>query len=337
MQRLAETALEAYRLGSVRPHFFYHAGNTLFRVYDRDAQAAQVNTDLFEPGQYLLRIYQPGWQAPEAIDLELAWLEALRQEADLPVPEPIRRLDGSLLTQVTIPGIPQTRYCALLRWIKGRRLPGDAKPSHFRAQGQLMARLHNFTQQWQLPPKPIKRHYNWNGLFMNDPEIGLLPGKSWEYLPTDWVKPFEFVSQRFRELMDVWGTGGEVYGLIHADMGWKANLLFWHGQPRPIDFDGSGFGYWMYDLAVALTDSIGAPNYAQCRAALFEGYAEYRSLPAAHLDQLDLFLAAFFVYYDLWVVGGTRDHPDYLTEEMEEQMYRGAAYVLNYVKSLENW
>ena len=196
-----------------------------------------------------------------------------------------------------------------------------------------MAHIHNFTQQWQLPPGHTKRHYDWNGLFMNDPEIGLPPGKSWEYLPSAWIEPFEIVSRQFRQLIENWGTGSDVYGLIHADMGIKANLLFWRGQPRPIDFDGSGFGYWMYDLAVALTDCIGSAGFDRYRDALIEGYTEHRCLSDIHLAQLDLFIAASFVYYDLWVVGGTHDHPEYLNQFMEEQMYRGAAYTLNYVEN----
>jgi Ser/Thr protein kinase RdoA (MazF antagonist) len=250
----------------------------------------------------------------------------------LPVPEPIKRLDGGLLTQVSVPGIPETRSCALLRWIKGRLLPNAGRPEHFLAQGRLMARMHNFTQHWPVSPASTKRCYNWDGLFMNDAEIGLPPGKSWEYLPEGWVEPFEIVSHRFRRLTEAWGTGPDVYGLIHADMGIKANLLFWRGQPRPIDFDGSGFGYWMYDLGVALTDCIGTPDYAHLRAALIEGYTRERSLPDTQLAQLDLFIAAFFVYYDLWVVGGTHDHPEYLNKTMEEQMHRGAAFVMGYVE-----
>jgi len=331
MRQLAFAALKEYGLDGANLDFFYQAGNTLYRVYDPDPKSRQTADDLFEPGQYLLRIYQPGWQTLEAIELELAWLAAMRCEAGLPVPEPVLRLDGGLLSQVSVPGIPETRSCALLRWIKGRLLTGDGRPEHYRAQGRLMARIHNFTQAWQLPPGHTKRHYDWDGLFMNDPEIGLPPGKSWEYLPSNWVEPFKIVSRQFRQLIEAWGTGSDVYGLIHADMGLEANLLFWRGQPRPIDFDGSGFGYWMYDLAVALTDCIGSPGYARNRDALLEGYAEHRRLLDAHLAKLELFIAASFVYYDLWVVGGTHDHPEYLTRFMEEQMDRGAAYILNYV------
>jgi Ser/Thr protein kinase RdoA (MazF antagonist) len=333
MRQSAEAALGEYGLNKARPKFCMQAGNTLYRVYDSDPESAQLNDDLFEPGQYLLRIYQPGWQTCEAIELELAWLAAMRHEAGLPVPEPIPRLDGGLLAQISTPGIPQTRNCSLLRWVKGRLLPNHGRPEHYWAQGRLMARIHNFTQQWQLPSGYTKRHYDWDGLFMNDPEIGLSPGKSWEYLPPAWVEPFEIVARQFRQLIDSWGTGPEVYGLIHADMGLDANVLFWRGQPRPIDFDGSGFGYWMYDLAVALAHCAGTVDYARFRDALFDGYTEHRSLPDAQLAQLDLFTAAFYVYYDLWVAGGTWVHPEYLSKDMEEMMYQGAAFILRYVEN----
>lgn len=330
MRKLAKAALKEYGLDNARLKFHMHAGNTLYRVYAPLPNPPQANSDLFEPGQYLLRIYQPGWQTDEAINLELAWMAAMRREANLPVPEPIPNLDGRLLTQIIKPDIPHHRSCSLLRWVKGQLLPNYGRPEHYRAQGQLMARMHNFSQQWQLPAGHSKRHYDWAGLFMNDPEIGLPPGKSWEYLPKSWVEPFELVTRRFRQLMECWGTGPEVYGLIHADMGLDSNVLFWRGQPRPIDFDGSGVGYWMYDLAVALAHCIGAPEYTCFRDALFKGYTEHRSLPNAQASQLDLFTAAFYVYYDLWVVGGAHLHPEYLTEEMEELMYRGAAFILQY-------
>jgi Ser/Thr protein kinase RdoA (MazF antagonist) len=332
MRQLAIAALNEYGLEKARLKFYMQAVNTLNRVHDNHLESTQANDDLYEPGQYLLRIYQPGWQADEAIRLELAWLAAMRSQADLPGPEPIPRLDGGLITHLSTPGSPQIHNCSLTRWVKGRLLPDRGRPEHYRAQGKLMARMHNFTQGWQLPSEHTKRSYDWNGLFMNDPEVGLPPGKSWEYLPPTWVEPFQSVTQQFRQLMESWGTGSEVYGLIHADMGLDSNVLFWRGQPRPIDFDGSGFGYWMYDLAVALAHCIGTPDYPGFRDALFEGYAEHRQVPEAQLDQLDPFTAAFFVYYDLRVVGGTHLHPEYLTNEMEEMMYRGAAFILQYAK-----
>jgi Ser/Thr protein kinase RdoA (MazF antagonist) len=89
----------------------------------------------------------------------------------------------------------------------------------------------------------------------------------------------------------------------------------------------------MYDLAVALAHCIGTNDYPCFRDALFKGYAEHHSVPNAQFAQLDLFTAAFYVYYDLWVIGGTYLHPEYLTKEMEEMMYRWAAFILQYTKN----
>ncbi|MBN1656789.1 MAG: phosphotransferase [Anaerolineae bacterium] len=331
LRGLAEAALAAYGLEGAHCRLVYGGFNTLYKVTDPRAQTGSVDDNLFEPGQYLLRLLPVSWQSAEAIEVELAWLAALRG-AGLPVPEPIPRLDGDWLTRIAAPGVPETRLCTLQRWIKGRLLPNHGRPEHYRAQGRLMARMHNFTQGWPLPPgHQAKRRYDWDGLFMNDPEIGLPPGECWEYLPPNWVEPFRIVTRQFRQLIDAWGTGPEVYGLIHADLGLDANLLFWHGRPRPIDFDGSGFGYWMYDLAVALAHCVGTPDYARFRDALFEGYAEHRALPETQIGQLPLFIAAFYVYYTLWMVGVDHLHPGSLGEEMEEVMYRGVALILNHV------
>lgn len=59
-----------------------------------------------------------------------------------------------------------------------------------------------------------------------------------------------------------------------------ATPLFWHGEPRAIDFDDSGFGYWVFDLAVALDACWEDPEFRHFRDALLHGYTEVRSLPA---------------------------------------------------------
>lgn len=310
LRQLARTALDSYGLVEAPFSLVRHAGNTLYRVKDREEIFPNPNGDLFKDHQYLLRIYAPDWQAPEAIQLELNWLAAMRREADLPVQEPIPTPDGKLLTQVIVPGLPEPRYCSLLRWVKGREISHKARAHDYRAQGKLMAHMHNFAENWQLPAGGFKRRYDWDGLFRNDPEIGLPPGECWKYLPEAWARPFETVAQETRQVMDSWGQKSDVFGLIHADMGMDANILFWRGHPRLIDFDGSGFGYWMYDLAVATAHLQGKPEHNEYRETLLNGYAEARSLPQKQLDRFDLFLAAFSVYYALWMVGVCHINPE---------------------------
>ncbi len=330
MRRLAEKALAAFGITDARFNLLRQAGNTLFRVYT-PVNDDEVSGELFEPGQYLLRVHEPGYQEPEAIELELAWLSAMRLDADLPVPEPIPALDGRLLLPVSVPGIPQTRHCSLLRWVKGQSVHHRCQPYHLQVQGRLLARLHNFAARWQPPEGGIKRQFDWDGLFQNDVGSGMPNAEAWALLSPVHREAFDFVAQRIREVMDVWGKSPDVYGLIHGDLGIDANLLFWRGEPRAIDFDDSGFGYWIFDLAVGLDFCWDDPAFPRYREALLNGYTELRALPESQVEQLELFLAALQVYWNLWATGGTHLYPE-LLKYYDERIAQTAERVVRYVR-----
>ncbi len=331
MRRLAQVALAAYGIPEARFKLLRQAGNTLFRVDTPRLPTVDPARELFEEGQYLLRVHEPGYQEPDAIELELAWLAAMRRDTDLPVPEPVPTLDGRLLLPVSLPGIPQTRNCSLLRWVKGRLLKHRFRPHHLRAQGQLMARLHNFASQWQPPAGLTKRRFDWDGLFQDDVGSGMPNAEAWALLPPAYKESFACVAQQVRDVMDAWGRGPDVYGLIHGDLAVDANLLFWHGEPRAIDFDDSGFGYWVFDLAVALDPCWEDAAFPRYQEALLNGYAEYRSLPQKQLEQLELFLAALQVYWNLWATGGTHLYPS-LVPAYRERIAHTAERVVRYAR-----
>jgi len=331
MRQVASTALEQYGIRAARFDLLRQAGNTLFRVVTGDLPDIPKAGDLFEPGQYLLRIHQPGYQEVDAIELELAWLAAMRREADLPVQEPIPTLDGLLLPAVEVPGVPGQRNASLLRWIKGRSVKDHFTPAHLRAQGKLMARLHNFASGWQPPAGLCKRRFDWDGLFADDVGSDMPNAEAWALLSPLQHEAFSIVAERLRAVMDAWGEGPDVFGLIHGDLGVDANLFFWHGEPRPIDFDDSGYGYWVFDLAVALDACRDYLDYARYRDALLQGYTEFRPLPQAQAAQIELFLAGLQIYWNLWATGGTHLYPGMLPE-FAERMASTADFVVRYAR-----
>jgi Ser/Thr protein kinase RdoA (MazF antagonist) len=335
MRQLARASLDDYGLADARFAFLRQAGNTLFRVSAVDRTPATAGNGPFKEGQYLLRIHQPDYQTADAIELELAWLAAMRRDADLPVPEPVPTLDGRLLTQVSIPGIPGKRNCSLLRWLKGRFLAKGIGTRHHRALGRLFARMHNHAAQWQPPPGLTKRRWDRDGLFVDVEGMHLTGHEIWPLIPRQYVEPFQTVAQEVGRVMEEWGTGPDVYGLIHSDLGLDANVLFWRGEAQAIDFDDSGFGYWVYDLAISLEHCRDDPAYPQFRDALLEGYAEYRSLPDGQLKHLELFITAWDVYLSLWATALAHLYPDY-REEAFERLERSAGFVVRYVESLSS-
>jgi Ser/Thr protein kinase RdoA (MazF antagonist) len=331
MRQLAAAAMTYYGINEARFQLVRQAGNILFRVQSSDLPSTDSVEGLFEEGQYLLRVHEPGYQEPEAIELELAWLAAMREEANLPVPEPIATQDGRFLLSLNGFGIPGKRHCSILRWVKGHSVKNRFQPQHLRAQGRLMARLHNFSTQWQPPAGGCKRKFDWEGLFQNDVGSGMANAEAWALLSSLHKEAFAFVAVRIREVMKDWGQGPDVFGLIHGDLGVDANLLFWHGEPRAIDFDDSGFGYWVFDLAVALDACRDDPAYRLYREALLNGYAEFRSLPERQAEQLELFLAGVQVYWNLWATGGTYLYPN-LLKEYGERIANTAEFVVRYAR-----
>jgi Ser/Thr protein kinase RdoA (MazF antagonist) len=332
MRSLASTALLQFGVVEARFELLRQAGNTLFRVRTSSLPFPEDSSDLFIPNQYLLRIHEPGYQETEAIELELAWLAAMRQEADLPVPEPIPTVDGRWLLSIDAPGVPGERNVSLLRWINGRSVKNTYRPHHLKAQGGLLAKMHNFSAGWQHTPCLSKRRFDWEGLFKNDVGSGMPNAEAWALLSPSHLQAFSLVAQRLRQVMDDWGEGPDAFGLIHGDMGVDANLYFWHGEPRPIDFDDSGYGYWIFDLAVALEQSRDNPGYLHYREALLEGYAEFRHLPQEQADQIELFLAGLKIYWNLWATGGTHLYPD-LVPEYQERIASTADFVVRYAKA----
>jgi Ser/Thr protein kinase RdoA (MazF antagonist) len=300
LHALAYSALQQYGLGSPRFVLVRDAGNTLYRVYSAERACRADDADLYVPGQFLLRVHWAGYRDVTAIQLELEWLRSLREAHGLPVPEPIPALSGDLLVEVAHPGVPETRRCSLLRWVRGRRLGERATMRHYAAQGRLMATMHALAEASRPTEIAGLRVYNWDGLFKKVPALCLPVDDVWPLLPKAYVGAFQEVARLVHEAMEDLGYGPGEFGLIHADLGVDANLLFWRDQPRAIDFDESGLGYWIYDLAVALEHCRDQQDYRLHRDALLGAYCEVRPLPESQMRYLDMFMAALDVHLGLW-------------------------------------
>lgn len=332
LRQLAHTALKAYDLADPRVSFLRQAGNTLFRVTESNP-GPQVRPELYAPGQYLLRIHEPGYQTPTAIALELEWLHSMCRDSGLPVPEPVLTFDGRSFAQVTAPGIPGERICSIFRWVRGRELTREEiHPHHYEALGELIARLHQHAARWQPPAGLSKRKYDWDGLFRQQDEHGNPSSDAWSLLPPDYVEPYAMIARETAQTMEKWGESPDVYGLIHADIGMNANVLFWQGDVRIIDFDDSGYGYYVFDLSIVLEDSQDHQIKPEFRHALLDGYTRVRPLTDDQIGKIDLFLAAYAVFWSLYAADAVRVHPEDQVEVIE-RMARYFRLVEHYLVS----
>jgi Ser/Thr protein kinase RdoA (MazF antagonist) len=302
LRRLGRVALARYGLADAALAPLRHEHNATFRV---DAPG----------GPYVLRVTRPGVHTPETIASETAWLEALRRDTDLGVPEPVGARDGSLVVIAADPGVPEPRACVLMRHLEGRFVDGRLTTRHLRAVARLTAALHEHARGWS-PPAGFER-----------PPVGTLttPAKAGaigaeEDAAAAAAMVAELVSpahgQTFAAALEmVRDTTGELHrqagaaGLVHADLH-QENYLFNAGEASAIDFDDAGQGLFIYDLAVTLSELEGRPRYEQLREALLDEYAGLGSLPEGWESKLEALQILRRIQLLMWVLESRR-HPTF--------------------------
>jgi Ser/Thr protein kinase RdoA (MazF antagonist) len=286
LRQVAMAALGRYQLADGRLTLVAHEENTTFRHDGAD-------------GRHLVRVHRPqrhgrGVDAEAAIRSEIAWLQAIRKDTELAVPEPVAARDGEPTVTVTAAG--RTRVCTVLRWMDGRFHEASARPIHLARLGEAMARLHDQADAWRPPAGFTRIRWDHETFFGDVMVYGDTPAaRCWELLPRELRARFRAVGDRMADIIP--GAGDT--GLIHADLH-LGNALFQRGAVKLIDFDDCGTGPRLYDLAVALWELRDRPDYPTFRDALLSGYRAQRDVDVTHLDD---FIALRQVAFDLWYTG----------------------------------
>ena len=287
MRRLGQTALTAYNLEQARITPLQHFLNTTFRI------------DIPYPKQrYALRISRAGYQDAATIRSELLWLQAIRRETDLVVPEPLFNRNGLLLTTVEVPGVPEPRHCVLFRWVNGRFHQARLCPSDLERVGMLMAKLHLHVQRFTLPQGFTRERWDLAGL--QGGTLGIEPGLGRKHLSPEECSVLDKVAERVGQTMHTLGEVPEVFGLIHADIH-QWNYLFHRGNVHLIDFDTSGWGYFLYDIAVTFSTLLNHPELLVLRTAFLRGYRKVRPLAIEQEACIDTFVAARIFGHTQWL------------------------------------
>jgi Ser/Thr protein kinase RdoA (MazF antagonist) len=113
--------------------------------------------------------------------------------------------------------------------------------------------------------------------------------------------------RRLREIQQRVGQAPETFGLIHGDLH-QENYFFHRGQVRAIDFDDCGYGYYLYDLAVTLSEVQWRKDTPELRKSFLIGYRSIRDLSSEHEGYLDTFITFRDLQLMIWKIE-MRNHP----------------------------
>ncbi|MFM2475717.1 phosphotransferase enzyme family protein [Celerinatantimonas sp. MCCC 1A17872] len=198
--------------------------------------------------RYALRIHRPDYHSFNAINSELLWLDALRENG-IEVPIAIANKEGERVQTLTLDSGEQ-RYAVMFGWIEGDMPTTEVDPKAFFGLGAITAKLHQHAKSWQRPASFERIIWNHQTMVTDDAHWG-----RWQDAPHLNPSDHALIHQALTKVaqqMAAYGMSDDRYGLIHADLR-LTNILLFNGQTRVIDFDDCGMGWYMHDLAAAIS------------------------------------------------------------------------------------
>jgi Ser/Thr protein kinase RdoA (MazF antagonist) len=225
--------------------------------------------ETWRAGSLILRLHRQGYHTKAEISSELAWLAALQELPGLNAVKPLAGTQG-LVTEL------DDRFIVAFEPIEGQELqPGDDLARWFDPLGEITARLHLQSRQWAPPQDFARKCWDVDTILGADPHWG--HWRQAQGLDPQGEALMARATETLAARLHAYGTGPEVFGLIHADLR-LANLMVNGGTLTAIDFDDCGFGWWAYDLASALSFIETDPRLPDLIARWCEGYTRIAPL-----------------------------------------------------------
>src|SRR5580693_7110654 len=217
-----------------------------------------------DAGRSVLRVHRLVYHSDAEIASELTWMDALRAEAGVRTPRVIAATDGRRVVTVTDEAGGQQRSVVRFEFLPGTE-PVDDSVEHFAELGEITARMHRHARQWARPADFTRFVWGYDEAF---------------------------------------GTGPDRYGLIHADTRLANLLVDDGGRVSVIDFDDSGFGWYLYDVGTSVSFFEHEPQVPGLIDAWLTGYRREAELSAA--DEAEIW--TFILFRRLLLVAWIGSH-----------------------------
>lgn len=277
------------------------AENTILLVHDRGRD-----------NKYVLRInsHQLTYHNPAVIGSEMAWLRALRRDSNIEAPDPVASRDGRFVQRIEALELDQTRCAIMMTFLEGVEPDPDSLLEGFDRLGEITARMHGHAKGWTRPADFVRPDWTPESIANNEQGWG------------DWRYGYNMEDEAAREVvgraMGVVLTrlarierDAERFGLIHSDFR-LANILIEDERTKVIDFDDCGFGYFLYDLASALTFIETRPDAPELIETWLAGYRRVAEIPS----DVEAEIPSFVMLRRILILGylGNRRHLEYVQE-----------------------
>ena len=243
-----------------------------------------------EPGlsaPLILRVHRTGYHSIDAIRSELAWMKALKDEAGVETPQALPALDGELIHSIASPAFDEQRQVVMFAFIEGTEPAADSLIEPFKRLGAIAARMHGHARGWSRPEYFERLVWDFEGAVGKRGNWG-----DWRDglgLDAAAIDVLEQMVDKLGQRLEAFGMDDTRFGLIHADLR-LANLLVTADDTRVIDFDDAGLGWYLYDVATAVSFMEEREDLDTLIAAWVAGYRSVAPLSRREEREIPTFL-----------------------------------------------
>ena len=244
----------------------------------------------------VLRVHRTRYHPPGAVASELAWLQALRRDEGLLTPAVYASVDGRQVLDVTVGEL--TRQTVLFEWLAGTEPADDKLAEKFELLGEICARMHRHSRTWQQPAGFVRFDWDFDCCVGDTPRWG-----RWQDgigVGRDELVTLTSAAALMRDRLARYGQSPNRFGLIHADVR-LANLLVDGDDIQVIDFDDCGFGWFLFDLATAVSFMEHDPRVPELCDAWVRGYSRIMPLAESDVAEIGTFVLLRRLQLVAWV------------------------------------
>ena len=265
-----------------------------------------------EREKMVLRVHREQYHSKNAIGCELAWMEALRKEAQLHTPEAIPGADGQIIQTNIIGELSNPRHMVMFKFIEGEEPQETGELEEpFIQLGEVSAKMHNHAQQWPRPENFERLIWSYENI-LGGPKAYWGDWRAAPAMDRSSQPVLERAAQTIGKRLDAFGKPEDRWGLIHGDIR-LANLLIKDGDTRVIDFDDCGLGWFLYDFGTALSFIEDHPKRPELTEAWISGYRLHRKLSREEEAEIPTFVMMRRLHLLAWI--GSHSETDLAKEQ----------------------
>lgn len=259
--------------------------------------ATFISHDCHTDRKIIIRVHRPDYHEQQEIESELAWISDIRASGRIDTPAPIKTTNGSPVLSINADG--RDFLVVGFEHVAGAEPDvGQSLPSWFEKLGAVTATLHEHSRDWQPPQWFMRKRWHLDTMIAPDGLWG-----DWRDAPGLTAEDEALINEaigRIEQEIRAYGQDADRYGLVHADLR-LANLLVDGERLSIIDFDDSGFCWYAYDFAAAISFYELDPIIPQLRKAWVQGYRSVAEFTAADEAMLDTFIMIRRIMLSAWL------------------------------------